>query len=286
MASYSISEIAALTGIKAHTIRIWEKRYNLPKPSRSDTNIRSYSDADLVQLLNIAVLQSQGSRISNLAKMTDSEIQTAVRELEVQEFNEPQIMNKLSQAMLQMDESAIKEILSKNIEDFSVSHCVQRVMFPFLKRLGVLWQIGEVTPVQEHFVSNIFRSKLMSEIDRIDDPPFRASCILFMPEGEYHELGLLFTYYLLKHKGFKVYYLGTSVPVDGVNKIVKRTDPAFLVSGICTGISKAESKEYWEQLEADCELYVASCSMEVAESDIPGVTTIIREHGELLEAVL
>jgi len=250
MASYSIKELENLSGIKAHTIRIWEKRYNLIVPSRTETNIRYYCDKDLKRLLNIAILNRQGIRISEIAKLSDEELSERVVNMASDSGDAAQNIEQLVIAMVDLDEVKFDRILSRYIMHEGFENAVIRVIFPFFERIGILWQTGTINPAHEHFVSNLFRQKLMVAIDNImvTDNHKAKKFILFLPEGEYHELGLLFYNYLIRKSGQIVYYLGSSVPFNDVLETSKMVNPDYFFTTITSLLTRDETVKYLKNL--------------------------------------
>ncbi|MFP4023700.1 MAG: MerR family transcriptional regulator [Thiohalospira sp.] len=250
MASYSIKELENLSGIKAHTIRIWEKRYNIIVPSRTETNIRYYCDKDLKRLLNIAILNRQGIKISEIAKLSDSEMSEKVMSMSTESGNAERNIEQLVIAMVDMDEVKFDRILSRYIMHEGFENAVIKVIFPFFERIGILWQTGTINPAHEHFVSNLFRQKLMVAIDNImvTDNQKAKKFILFLPEGEYHELGLLFYNYLIRKSGKIVYYLGSSVPFNDVVETSKMVNPDYLFTTITALLTKEDTVKYLKNL--------------------------------------
>ncbi|MFO7842573.1 MAG: MerR family transcriptional regulator [Bacteroidales bacterium] len=250
MASYSIKELENLSGIKAHTIRIWEKRYKLIVPSRTETNIRYYCDKDLKRLLNVAILNRQGIRISEIAKLSDEELSERVVNMASDSGDAAQNIEQLVIAMVDMDEVKFDRILSRYIMHEGFENAVIRVIFPFFERIGILWQTGTINPAHEHFVSNLFRQKLMVAIDNImvTDNQKAKKFILFLPEGEYHELGLLFYNYLIRKSGQIVYYLGSSVPFNDVLETSKMVNPDYFFTTITSLLTRDETVKYLKNL--------------------------------------
>ncbi len=250
MASYSIKELENLSGIKAHTIRIWEKRYGIIKPARTDTNIRYYCDNDLKRLLNIAILNRYGMRISDISKLSDSELTEKVINVSSDSSNAESNIENLIVAMVEMDEYKFNRILSRYIMHEGFENSVIRVIFPFFEKIGLLWQTGSINPAHEHFVSNLFRQKLMVAIDNIvvTESQTAKKFLLFLPEAEYHELALLFYNYLIKKSGKIVYYLGSSVPFEDVVETSKMVNPDFLFTSLTSSLNKKEVIEYLNKL--------------------------------------
>jgi len=214
MAVYSIKELERLSGIKAHTIRIWEKRYSLIKPHRTSTNIRYYTDRDLKKILNIALLNRHGIKISNIAKLNDLELKEEIMRLSSSSESRQNIIDSMIMAMVELDEIRFLSILNKSISKIGFKESVIQVVYPFLNKTGVLWQAGDINPAQEHFVSNLIRQKIITAIDTFSNSynPDSKRFILLLPEGEWHEIGLLFAFYLLREAGHEAIYLGQSVP--------------------------------------------------------------------------
>ena len=251
MASYSIKELENLSGIKAHTIRIWEKRYGIIKPARTDTNIRYYCDDDLKRLLNIAILNKYGMRISGIAKLSDEQMSEKVMHYASSDLNDADSnVENLVIAMVEMNEYKFDRILSRYIMNQGFEDAVIKVIFPFFEKIGLLWQTGSINPAHEHFVSNLFRQKLMVAIDNlmVTNKPDAKKFILFLPEGEYHELALLFYNYIIKKSGKLVYYLGSSVPFNDLVESGKMIEPDFLFSSITTSMSKEDITNYYKKL--------------------------------------
>jgi DNA-binding transcriptional MerR regulator len=201
MNSFTIKDLESLSGIKAHTIRIWEQRYSFLKPQRTDTNIRVYSCDELKILLNVALLNKYGFKISHIDKLNDNEINQKLVSLTDVQAQQEKMVNDLIGNMIDMDIDLFETTLDKYIRAKGIERTIHQLIFPFLERIGILWQTNHINPAQEHLVSNIIRQKLIVGIDHAT--PMIASnktILLFLPEGEHHELGLLYMYYLLKEK--------------------------------------------------------------------------------------
>jgi DNA-binding transcriptional MerR regulator len=214
MSTYSIKDLEKLSGIKAHTIRIWEHRYRLIEPQRTNTNIRYYSDDDLVKLMNISVLNQNGYKISKISELNDSQISEVMLKLN----NEvPTLTNQtesLVMAMVEVDERQFNQVFDKSIALLGFETTIEELLFPFLERIGVLWLSGTINPAQEHFITNLIRQKLIAAIDHegIKSEGTHPRILFYLPEGEFHEIGLLYYNYLARRADFEVLYLGSSVP--------------------------------------------------------------------------
>lgn len=227
---FSISDIEGLIGIKAHTIRAWEARYNLVPPKRTPTNIRYYDEEDLKHLLNIVTLNEKGYKISRIAKMDKALINDLVIQLQSDFNNDTIQVLRLSDATLKYDETAFAEILSGCIQELGLISTMDLVLFPFMKKVGMLWQTGAIDPSQEHFASNLIRDRMIVEIDKIDKPEKKdpKRFLLFLPEAEMHETGLLFARYLLKRCGMDTLYLGQEIPYRDVKKVLAHYKPDYV----------------------------------------------------------
>lgn len=235
MNSFTIKDLENLSGIKAHTIRIWEQRYSFIKPERTDTNIRYYSNDELKMILNVALLNKYGYKISHIDKMNAGEIKEKILSLNQMEAQQERIVNELIQSMVDIDIEKMEVILDKYILARGIERTITQIIFPFLEKIGILWLTNHINPAQEHLVTNIIRQKLIVGIDGIVTAlKVNKTVLLFLPEGEYHELGLLFMYYLLKSRGVTAIYLGSSVPLKDVEYVVKLKKPDYLYSHLTT----------------------------------------------------
>lgn len=246
MGNYSIKDLEKLSGIKAHTIRIWEKRYQLIKPERTCTNIRLYSDCDLRRIMNVSILNRRGLKISLIANLSEEEMRDKIVLLTQNSFSQDDQVENLVVAMIDLDELRFEKIMSASILKAGFEETFTRVVFPLLDKIGILWQAGTVKPAQEHFISNLLRQKLIVAIDGLlpsvlSDP---KSFVLFLPEGELHELGLLYYYYLIKKRGHKVLYLGASVPVSDLAEILRSYQVQYLVSFFVTNLDKIKYADF------------------------------------------
>lgn len=229
MDSFTIKDLSNLSGIKAHTIRIWEQRYNFLKPSRSETNIRYYSNEELRTILNIALLNKYGFKISHIDKMSAAEMSEKILLLNQAEAREEKIINNLVNFMISMDMDSFATELEGYTEDKGLEKMIMNVIFPFLEKIGILWLTNHINPAQEHLVSNVLRQKLIAAIDKCKPAePSAKKVLLFLPEGEHHEMGLLFIHYLLKRKAVSVIYLGADLPLKDLAYVVERKKPDYI----------------------------------------------------------
>lgn len=250
MSQYSIKQVETLSGVKAHTLRIWEQRYGLLKPERTDTNIRYYTDEQLRLLLNISTLNKHGIKISKIAGLNSKELSEKVAGLYQNSSSADDLLNSLVECMLDFDEQRFEKILSSAIIKLGFENTFTQLIFPFLQRTGVLWATGSVSVAQEHFISNLIRRKIYIAIDSQSARllPDAKTFLLFLPENEYHELLLLYTEYLLRVNGQQVVYLGNNTPLQDINSVINVHPLHFLVTYITTPVHETDQKEYIRNL--------------------------------------
>jgi DNA-binding transcriptional MerR regulator len=221
MSTYSIKDLEKLSGIKAHTIRIWEQRYRLIEPHRTDTNIRYYSDDDLVRIMNISVLNQNGYKISKISQLNNSQISEVMLQLSNEIPSLSTQTESLVMAMIEVDERHFNHVFDKSVENLGFENTIEQLLFPFLERIGVLWLAGTINPAQEHFITNLIRQKLIAAIDfeGVKTEGTHPRILFYLPEGEFHEIGLLYYNYLARKAEFEVVYLGSSVPFRDIVRI-------------------------------------------------------------------
>jgi DNA-binding transcriptional MerR regulator len=251
MGQYSIKELEQLSGIKAHTIRMWERRHKIIEPSRTSTNIRYYSDLDLKKIINVSLLNTFGIKISKIADMSFDDMNKKVLEISGLENDKGVHIDQLVIAMIDMEEELFEKILSNLILRFGFEKTITEIVYPFLEKIGILWQTQNITPAHEHFISNLIRQKIIVAIDGLPIPPMTAKKILmFLPEGEMHELGLLFYHFLIRKEGHRTYYLGQNVPHEDLKSVYKVHQPGLMVTSITSKLSIPVEK-YLETLAND-----------------------------------
>jgi DNA-binding transcriptional MerR regulator len=246
MNSYSIKDLEFLSGIKAHTIRIWEKRYHLLEPSRSDTNIRYYSNEDVRRILNVAMLVKNGYKISNVASFDDAKLQTEVLRHNKNIVDPEKNIDRLIFHTINMDLLEFEQLLDKIIQQNGFSKTIQDIIFPFFERIGVLWQAGSIFVTHEHFVSNLVRKHLIVQTAQFE-PSKKQTILFFLHDNEMHELGLLYLHYLAAENGLKCIYLGQNVPFKDLIQLLGNLEFDF----ICTSFINAYEKQPLEQYLID-----------------------------------
>lgn len=246
MGIYSIKDLEQLSGIKAHTLRIWEQRYNIIKPKRTPTRIRFYDDDDLKLILNISFLNRNNYKISKIANMEEKEISDKVMGITNANLDFPNQVDALVIAMVNLDENRFEKIIATNALQFGFEKTMLGIIYPFLQKIGILWQTGSINPAHEHFISNLVRQKLIVAIDgQIMEPhPQARKFVLFLPEGELHELSLLFTSFILKARRHKVIYLGQSLPMENLKTVHEIYEPDFFFTVVTSFSNQEGLKEY------------------------------------------
>jgi DNA-binding transcriptional MerR regulator len=251
---FSIKDLENISGIKAHTLRIWEQRYGILKPERTDTNIRHYGDEELKLVLNIALLQEKGGfKISEIAKMSDAEMVSHILHLSETKFNHVDHMQALTLAMMDLDEARFQQLTHNIVNAHGFEYYMLEVIYPFMRRLGTLWLSGSVGPAQEHFISHLIRQKLIAAIDQQDLSlkPNAKRVLLYLPEGELHETGLLFANYLFRARKHSVVYLGQSLPYDELLLAYSIHKPEYIFSVFTTEPSADEIDDYMAKMVQD-----------------------------------
>ena len=249
MAIYSIRDLEKLTGIKAHTIRIWEQRYHLIAPARTDTNIRYYTDENLRHLFNVALLNRHGLKISKLARMQPDEIANRVAEIAENNGAANTQIDALTLAMIDLDEANFHRIFSTFVAEHGFEQAMLELIYPFLNKLNNLWLTNSISPAHEKFIGNLIRRKIMCAIDREPNPEAHeaATFILYLPEEETQELTLLFMHYLLRSRGQKVVYLGLGCSLSDVRDACQAVDADYVFTILQEPLPRQSIQAYLEQ---------------------------------------
>jgi len=251
MGTYSIKDLEKLSGIKAHTIRIWESRHNLIEPQRTETNIRIYDDEQLKKLLNVSLLVNNGYKISKISKFDVSERNQIVNDI-YEKANESLIdkslevqLNALIVSMIDLDEDKFDKIFSTNVLRQGFERTITHIIYPFLEKVGLMWGIDQINPAQEHFISNLIRQKVITAIDGLPVPNKQSEkFLLFLPENELHEMGILLAHYLLKANGKQIVYLGQNVPFADLIEVVEICNPQHILTFMVTPKTHEEIQAY------------------------------------------
>lgn len=282
MNTYSIKDLEKLTGIKAHTIRIWEKRYGIVNPQRTDSNIRAYSNCDLKRLLNISILNKHGFKISSLATLSTEVLNEKVMSLMADHHVYENQIESLVMAMIDFNETKFDKTLSNAVIELGFEDTLIKIVYPFFVKIGILWQTGVINPAQEHFVSNLVRQKIVSAIENLENkyPPKSKLFILFLHEQEYHELGLLFYSYLIKKVGHRLIYLGQATPLADVVSVASIHVPDFLLTSFTSPIAHLDVDEYIALLSSHFpgkRIFVSGMQLNDQKGDLPEHVFHIRE---------
>ncbi len=227
-----IKDLENITGIKAHTIRIWEQRYKIFEPHRTDTGIRYYDEEQLRLILNISILNNNGYKISKIAEMSLEEIREKCQQLSENKSKYDGQIQALISTMMLFDEKEFNKILSINILKLGLEDTMIQIVFPFMEQVGLLWLAGSIHPAHEHFISNLIRQRLFVAIDNltVSINSDARKFLVFVPTGESHDLSILFSNYVLRSRGHEVIYLGAQLPFEDLYKIFEERKPDFLFS--------------------------------------------------------
>lgn len=248
MANYSIKDLEHLSGIKAHTLRIWEQRYNLINPKRTDTNIRYYDQEDLKLVLNISLLKDNGYKISKIANMSKEELHKEVLIVSEKTTSFADQIYGLTLSMIDLDEQRFEKIIASNTLKLGFERTMLNIIYPFLSKIGIMWLTDSINPAQEHFISNLIRQKVIVAIDgqynEGEQSPDTKKYMLFLPEGELHELSLLFANYLIQARNNKVVYLGQNMPFHDLRAAYNVYKPDFLLTVITSRPGELSAEEY------------------------------------------
>jgi len=277
-AKYSIKDLERLSGVKAHTIRIWEQRYNLLSPERTDTNIRFYNDSDLKHLLNISLLIRSGGKISHICQMTQEQISLKIQQLIINPISQDVFFSaqtdNLIMAMLELDDNRFEKTIGTSTLKFGFEQTMLNVIIPFLYKVGIMWRTGEANIIQEHFISNLIRKKILVAIDGYMGSQSQQpdTWVLFLPEGELHEIGLLFAQYILKIRGKRIIYLGQTTPLEDVVACCKVYNPDFLLTFFTAAYSHDHINSYIIELMSktpeNTNLYIAGGQVKDIELEL------------------
>ena len=288
MSTYSIKDLEQLSGIKAHTLRIWEQRYDILKPDRTDTNIRTYDDQDLKLVLNISLLKDHGHKISEISKMSAEELSNEVLLISDKHLNYPDQIHALTISMLDLDEERFEKIISTNTLQFGFENMMINIIYPFLNRIGTLWITGSIGPAQEHFISNLIRQKLIVAIDG-QLPSLRPGAkkyLLYLPEGEMHEISLLFANYIVRSRQNKVIYLGQSLPFSELGFAHGMHKPDYIFTVITSVPGQNEIQRYVYKLAKefpDSKILMTGYQVVGQDIDCPDNVEIITQIKYLMD---
>ena len=251
--TFSIKDLENLTGIKAHTIRIWEKRYNLLEPKRTDTNIRYYDLESFQKLLNVSYLNNNGYKISKIATIEEHEIPQLVKKIAVETNTESHAINAFKLAMLNFDQGMFYKTYESLLEEKAFEEIFYTIFIPLLTEIGLLWQTGTITPAHEHFISMLIRQKILISTEKIQSKQINKSTktfVLYLPDNEIHEIGLMLINHQLVSKGYHSIFLGQSVPIESLVEIQNYYDEITYISYFTVKPKKEKLLKYIEKFDS------------------------------------
>lgn len=276
--SFSIKNLEHLSGIKAHTIRIWEKRYNLFEPERTDTNIRLYNLENLQKLLNVTLLYNNGYKISKIALFSSQEITENVHKLTINKNADDWSIGLFKLAMINFDQRLFTKTFNDLLEQFSFSEVFKNVFVPLMNELGVLWQTNSISPSHEHFITSLVKQKIHAMCEDLQQKSTRRTdrrFVLFLPDNEIHELGLLYLQYEVLNNGFQCVFLGQSVPIESLNNLVDIGEPITFITYFTIEPTQDKIKAYLNTFNSeiieniDSELWILGYQVQFMSDEMP-----------------
>ncbi len=292
--TFSIKDLENLSGIKAHTIRIWEKRYNLLSPERTQTNIRLYSLLSLQKLLNITLLYENGLKISKIAQLKNEEIPLKVREIIDEKSIKNNMMNAFKLSMINFDQSLFYNTYNKLVVDLSFREIFKEYFIPLLQELGYLWQSNTISSTHEHFITNLVKQKVYTNTEKVHRSEYvnNKSFVLFLPENEIHELGILYLNYELNLRGYKSIFLGQSVPIENLEPLIASNEFVEFIAYVTVEPSKEKIDKYLQKFKKkildkkDCRLSLLGFQTQFVDLNTkPENVSVYRGFEDLIEAL-
>ena len=288
MTVYSIKDLEHLSGIKAHTIRIWEKRYALLNPNRTDTNIRSYSDNDVRRILNVAMLVKNGYKISSVATFDEQKLQDEVIRINRNANDPDKDIDQLLFHTVNLDTFGFEAMVDKIIGELGFSKTIQQVIFPFFERIGILWQAGSIFTAHEHFVSNLIRNRLIGETAKFVTKEASKSALFFLRENEWHELGLLYFNFLAAQAGFRCVYLGQSLPFEDLANLLTANKYDFVCTSFVHAIEKPELELYLANLSLvfnQDQILIAGRQIAIHKPKLPSNVLVVKNSNDFIKRI-
>tara|TARA_B100000989_G_scaffold298487_1_gene288060 strand:- start:2221 stop:3126 length:906 start_codon:yes stop_codon:yes gene_type:complete len=276
--SFSIKNLEHFSGIKAHTIRIWEKRYNLFEPERTDTNIRLYNLENLQKLLNVTLLYNNGYKISKIAFLNQQEINENVHKLTINKNADDWSLGLFKLAMINFDQRLFTKTFNDLLEQFSFSEIFKNVFVPLMNELGVLWQTNSISPSHEHFITSLVKQKIHAMCENLQQKSTRRTdrrFVLFLPDNEIHELGLLYLQYEVLNNGFQCVFLGQSVPIESLSNLIDIGEPITFISYFTIEPAQDKIESYLNTFNSeiieniDSELWILGYQVQFISDEMP-----------------
>lgn len=292
--SFSIKNLEHLSGIKAHTIRIWEKRYNLFEPERTDTNIRLYNLENLQKLLNVTLLYNNGYKISKIASFSSQEITENVHKLTINKNADDWSIGLFKLAMINFDQRLFTKTFNDLLEQFSFSEVFKNVFVPLMNELGVLWQTNSISPSHEHFITSLVKQKIHAMCEDLQQKSTRRTdrrFVLFLPDNEIHELGLLYLQYEVLNNGFQCVFLGQSVPIESLNNLVDIGEPITFITYFTIEPTQDKIKAYLNTFNSeiieniDSELWILGYQVQFMSDEMPDKIRKLKSIDDVIYAL-
>lgn len=279
---YSIKDLEVLSGVKAHTIRIWEKRYHLLTPSRTDTNIRFYDDIDLRKIINVSLLVNNGTKISKVARLDDVKMKELILEITRKNTSEQDYIERLILHMLNFDNIGFYNLVDEIITKKGLEESFTKVFFALFERIGIYWQVGSIFPAQEHYVTSILRQKLIAETDKLGFVNLNGMTVLFfLPDGELHEMSLLFYAYLAKKYGYNIIYLGQFVPFDDLVKVSTHIKIDYVFTAFINPLLKIDLENYLVKLKETFhqqKVFITGWQIQQLSPELPRSVKVVKDY--------
>ena len=292
--NFSIKNLEHLSGIKAHTIRIWEKRYNLFEPERTDTNIRLYNLENLQKLLNVTLLYNNGYKISRIASLSQQEINENVHKLTINKNADDWSIGLFKLAMINFDQRLFTKTFNDLLEQFSFSEIFKNVFVPLMNELGVLWLTNSISPSHEHFITSLVKQKIHAMCEDLQQKYTRRTdrrFVLFLPDNEIHELGLLYLQYEVLNNGFQCVFLGQSVPIESLSNLIDIGEPITFISYFTIEPAQDKIESYLNTFNSeiieniDSELWILGYQVQFISDEIPDKMRIFSSIGDVVHAL-
>ena len=291
---FSIKDLENLSGIKAHTIRIWEKRYNILEPIRTETNIRTYDLASLQKLLNVVLLNTYGYKISRIADLTTEEIGLLVSEIVSDKNSNNHALNAFKLAMINFDQALFLNTYNRLLSEKTFREVFYEVIIPLMNEIGLLWQAGTISPAQEHFITFLIKQKLLINTEKVQVlEPTRSDkvFVLYLPENEIHELGLMYLNYEILLNGYKTIYLGESVPISSLKYMKTYFDNIVYVGYLTVKPVKEDLDAYLKEfsseiLDANSQIWLLGRMTQFVDNKmLPDTFSIFNSISSLVDAL-
>lgn len=292
--SFSIKNLEHLSGIKAHTIRIWEKRYNLFEPQRTDTNIRMYDLENLQKLLNVTLLYNNGLKISKIAKLSQQEVTERVHGLTINKSADEWSVGLFKLAMINFDQRLFTKTFNDLLEQFSFTEIFKNVFVPLMNELGILWQTNSISPSHEHFITSLIKQKVHAMCEELQQKEsFRSDrrFVLFLPDNEIHELGLLYLQYEVLNNGFQCVFLGQSVPIESLKNLVDIGEPITFLSYFTIEPTQEKIEDYLNTFSVEIieninsDLWILGYQVQFLNDNIPNKIRAFTSIDDVVEAL-